>query len=428
DNQKIAMATETKPNAKYQPVDWFTNAYAISSNAERQREASDQVRQEARFLRNETDNKTKWDQKDNNTRLADRVDVIRKWKEILEQTLGDLDAEIAKLSESKEQTEEALERKNLPTDTVNECLTVRDGRRSIDNVEDEIEHQLRKEQEVIAKAKRNLQQKVDEQFEQLCVLQEARQQILADLQNKNIALGIDIDQYNLNEQSPNISYKPNPTRVPKGSTTPQQWEDFSRYNVDRAKAEIASSGRLREAAHRTIHDTDNDLESQRQASDYALRKRLHEEEQAKDELEWQKQQTEDEIAELERDIRALEEAIKAKIPPAKLAETRLENRTTRPGVELCRDAVQYGLTDEVQQIKASKDALYDKLKQARHNLDGLQKQLDRINADLAEKTNSIMLDRRTADVRNRLATKPITQTDGNMLKTGITRERSKVLA
>ncbi|PAA46011.1 hypothetical protein BOX15_Mlig030066g1, partial [Macrostomum lignano] len=428
DNQKIAMATETKPNAKYQPVDWFTNAYAISSNAERQREASDQVRQEARFLRNETDNKTKWDQKDNNTRLADRVDVIRKWKEILEQTLGDLDAEISKLSESKEQTEEALERKNLPTDTVNECLTVRDGRRSIDNVEDEIEQQLRKEQEVIAKAKRNLQQKVDEQFEQLCVLQEARQQILADLQNKNIALGIDIDQYNLNEQSPNISYKPNPTRVPKGSTTPQQWEDFSRYNVDRAKAEIASSGRLREAAHRTIHDTDNDLESQRQASDYALRKRLHEQEQAKDELEWQKQQTEDEIAELERDIRALEEAIKAKIPPAKLAETRLENRTTRPGVELCRDAVQYGLTDEVQQIKASKDALYDKLKQARHNLDGLQKQLDRINADLAEKTNSIMLDRRTADVRNRLATKPITQTDGNMLKTGITRERSKVLA
>ena len=72
------------------------------------------------------------------------------------------------------------------------------------------------EQEVIEGIKRQLQQKIDESFEQLCVLQEARQQILADLQDKNIALGIDIDQYNLTEESPTISYKPDPCRVPKG--------------------------------------------------------------------------------------------------------------------------------------------------------------------------------------------------------------------
>ena len=38
------------------------------------------------------------------------------------------------------------------------------------------------EREVIAGIKRQLQQKIDESFEHLCVLQEARQQILADLQ------------------------------------------------------------------------------------------------------------------------------------------------------------------------------------------------------------------------------------------------------
>lgn len=64
--------------------------------------------------------------------------------------------------------------------------------------------------------KKQLQQKIDESFEQLCVLQEARQQILADLQDKNVALGIDVDQYNLTEESPGISYKPDPLRVPKG--------------------------------------------------------------------------------------------------------------------------------------------------------------------------------------------------------------------
>lgn len=64
--------------------------------------------------------------------------------------------------------------------------------------------------------KKQLQQKISESFEQLCKLQEARQQVLADLQDKNIALGIDIDQYNLTEESPDISYQPDPFRVPQG--------------------------------------------------------------------------------------------------------------------------------------------------------------------------------------------------------------------
>ncbi len=69
---------------------------------------------------------------------------------------------------------------------------------------------------MIAGIKKQLQGKIDEAFEQICVLQEARQQILADLQDKNIALEIDVDQYNLTEESPGISFKPDPTRVPKG--------------------------------------------------------------------------------------------------------------------------------------------------------------------------------------------------------------------
>ena len=69
---------------------------------------------------------------------------------------------------------------------------------------------------MIEAVKRQLQAQISDSFEQLCRLQEARQQVLADLQDKNIALGIDIEQYNLTEDSPEISYKPDPTRVPKG--------------------------------------------------------------------------------------------------------------------------------------------------------------------------------------------------------------------
>ena len=75
-------------------------------------------------------------------------------------------------------------------------------------------------------------------------------------------------------------------------------------------------------------------------------------------------QTEDEIADMETEIRRLGDAIRAKINPTKLAETRLENRTYRPNVELCRDNVQYGLTDEVKQLYTSKKALEEKLRQS----------------------------------------------------------------
>jgi len=422
------MATEVRPTNRFQPPDWFTSNYTISTNAERQRSASHQTRQESRFLRNETDSQTKWDQYSNNVRLADRIDHIRKWREILEKTLADLDKEIADISESKDLTENQLESMNIPTDTVVENLTIREGRQHIDVVQDEVENQLHKEVEVIDGIKKSLQQRISEQFEQLCLLQEARQQIQADLQDKNIAQEIDIDQYNLTDKSSQISYKPDSMRVPKGSTTPQQWEDFSRYNKERADAEMMSSNRLREAVHHTLQRCANDLEAQKIATEYAYRKRIRETERAKDELEWQKKQTEDEIAELENDIRGLKESIRDKINPTKLAQTRLENRTYRPNVELCRDAPQYGLTDEVKQLEATKKALEEKLKQAQHALDGLQKNLHRINDDLAEKNNSLMLDKRCMDVRQKLNPAGQTEVQRNLTLTGIERQRSHVLA
>jgi len=53
---------------------------------------------------------------------------------------------------------------------------------------------------------------------------------------------------------------------------------------------MASSRCLRDANHHVIQQTDNDLAAQQAATDYALRKRLHELERALDELRWQKQQ------------------------------------------------------------------------------------------------------------------------------------------
>ena len=62
----------------------------------------------------------------------------------------------------------------------------------------------------------------------------------------------------------------------------------------------------------------------------------------------------------------MENALAAKHPPMMVAQTRLENRTYRPNIELCRDKPQYSLVDEVATITTSKQQLSEKLDTAKY--------------------------------------------------------------
>ncbi|XP_032102829.1 tektin-2 isoform X2 [Sapajus apella] len=397
------MATlSVKPGQRFQLPDWHTNSYLLSTNAQLQRDASHQIRQEARVLRNETNNQTIWDEHDNRSRLAERIDTVNRWKEMLDKCLTDLDAEIDALTQMKESAEQNLQAKNLPLDVAIECLTLRESRRDIDVVKDPVEDELHKEVEVTEATKKALQQRISQAVEQLCLLQEVRQQLHSDHRGKMETLEIDRGCLSLNLKSPNISLKVDPTRVPDGSTTLQQWGNFSQFNKDRAEAELKAARELRETIALTIAETNNELEAQRVATEFAFRKRLREMEKVYSELKWQEKNTLEEIAELQEDIRHLEEDLHRKFLSLKLSHTRLEARTYRPNVELCRDQAQYGLTDEVHQLQATIAALKQKLAQAQDALDALYKHLARLQADIACKANSMLLDTKCMDTRRKL--------------------------
>uniref|UniRef100_A0A8C5LTR0 Tektin n=1 Tax=Leptobrachium leishanense TaxID=445787 RepID=A0A8C5LTR0_9ANUR len=397
------MATlSLKPANRFAVPDWYTNNALISTNAERQRSASHDLRQEARILCNETNNKTEWDEHDNRTRLADRIDDVDKWRLLIDKCLNEVDAEIDALNQKKDEAERALQAKNVPLDVAVECLTLRERRREIDLVRDPVEDELCKEVEVIEGARKALQQKISEAFEQLCLLQESRQQLNWDHRCKVETLDIDRTGLSLNRNSPNISLKVDPKRVPAGSTTPQEWEQYSHYNKERADAEIRASTQLREAITMTIAKTNNEVEAQRVAVEFAFRKRIREFEKAHSELKWQEKNTKEEIEDMEEDIRRLEADLRDKRGPLKLAHTRLETRTYRPNVDLCRDQVQYGLTDEVYQLEGTIAALKQKVAQSQDALDALYKHLARIEADIKMKENSLSLDNKCLDVRRKL--------------------------
>ena len=98
------------------------------------------------------------------------------------------------------------------------------------------------------------------------------------------------------------------------------------------------------------------------------------------------------IQELEDNIERLDRAIGDKENPLKLSETRLDNRSQRPNVELCRDSVQYKLVEEVQEIQSSVGQLKDRLADSEGSLKGLiRRQLD-LEEDISVKANSLFID------------------------------------
>lgn len=72
------------------------------------------------------------------------------------------------------------------------------------------------------------------------------------------------------------------------ATSITEWDECSRYIKDRAEAELASSSKLRLEMYHALQQTANDLEAQKQATEFAFRKRMHMVKRARDELEFQK--------------------------------------------------------------------------------------------------------------------------------------------
>uniref|UniRef100_A0A3Q3WLQ7 Tektin n=1 Tax=Mola mola TaxID=94237 RepID=A0A3Q3WLQ7_MOLML len=395
-------ALSAKPGLRHSVSEWDSNNQRLSAAAQKERDTSEAIREEGRSLRDQTGCKTTWDERDTSRRLNDRAWDVARCKEALENCAQKLDAEMEALTLSKEQTEEALAATAVPLGVSAECLTLRDGRRGYELVVDPADEQLNKEVALIESVQQVLQQHVDKAFEQLCVLQEARHHLTADLQNKQDALDIDLSCLSLTVKSPQISLKTNPTRIPSGSSTPQEWLQFSLYNVARAQEAMQASQRMREDVSLSRTQLQNELDAQRRATEFALRKRHHHQERACSELQWQIKKAEEEMAEMESDIQGLDADLQAKTASLKLAHTRLENRTRRPGVDLCRDEVQHGLIDEAHQLEATITALEQKLSDAQHSLQKMKLHHSRMLQDLSRKQEALTLDQRSMNTRTRL--------------------------
>ncbi|CAK8696159.1 unnamed protein product [Clavelina lepadiformis] len=401
----VGQATAGFRTAKYTPEEWHQNNYAKFYQSFSDRDNAERIQHESKKLANETLALTNRTQADVTKKLGERIHDINFWKYELQREINDVIAETDLLFQQKVRLEKALDATEIPMQIATDNLECRFRRQGPDMVKDNVEIQLLREVDLLKSVQDLLQRTIDQTKNQIRMNRDAKQNLELDWSDKLDAHNIDDKCGRLNNQSTDIEYHPNSAKFEDNSSTPETWAQFTHDNIVRAERERMASINLRSLIDNVLHDTSDDLREQCNSVNVAFAKRVEEMNDAKTKLENHLQKVLIEIGNQEKNIAMLKEAINEKEPPMQVSQTRLHHRTYRPGVELCRDPVQYRLVSEVGEITESIENLKSRLAEAENSLRQLEDTRMALEKEIAIKSNSLFIDReKCMTVRTRYPT------------------------
>ncbi|KAM6155552.1 tektin-4 isoform 2-T2 [Rhynchocyon petersi] len=382
------LATAGFRAAKYLTDEWFQNCYARYHQAFADRDQSERRRHESQQLAAETEALARRTQEDSTRRVGERLQDIHCWKSELQRQIEELVTETDLLLADKLRLERALDATALPYSIAMDNLQCRERRQHPDLVRDCVEEAelTRNIQELL---KRTLMQAVN----QIRLNREHKETCEMDWSDKVEAYNVDETCSRYHNQSTEVQFHPHSAVLEESASTPETWARFSRDNLYRADRERQASVNLRQLIDCILRDTSEDLRLQCNAVNLAFEHRCEELEDVRLKLEHHLLKTLREITDQEHNIGTLKQAIKDKEAPLKVAQTRLYQRSRRPNVELCRDAAQFRLVSEVEELNTSLTALKEKLLEAEQSLQNLEDTRMSLEKDIAVKTNSLFIDR-----------------------------------
>nr|XP_060612812.1 tektin-1 isoform X2 [Anolis sagrei ordinatus] len=321
-----------------------------------------------------------------------RLEEIGFWREQLREKLDHLAEETEALMDAEVRLRKGMEGIREPLLITQQCLLNRERRVGPDLVRDEAEKELQKEAEVLQGAEALMERTREQVLEQIRLNRSAKYTVEKDLADKEAALNIDTYCAALNNNTPDIRYAQNVVKVEENSVSPEEWIDFSDANANKADRQRNNSKSLQVLVDRILAQVAADGRRQKAAADNALRERIKETKEAKRMLEEHLDKVMEQIGSQEKNITALRKAIVDKEGPAKVAQTRLEARTYRPNVELCRDTAHMRLMREVNEIERNICRLQEALAQAERELKGLLRRQLSLEEEIQVKANSIYID------------------------------------
>uniref|UniRef100_A0A8C7ET40 Tektin n=1 Tax=Neovison vison TaxID=452646 RepID=A0A8C7ET40_NEOVI len=351
------LATAGFRSAKYLADEWFQNCYARYHQAFADRDQSEQQRHESQQLAAETEALARRSQEDSTRKVGARLQDTHCWKSELQQEVRELAAETDLLLAQKQRLQRALDATAVPFSVATDNLQCRERRQHPDLVRDFVEMELLKEAELIRNIQELLKRTITQAVNQIRLNREHKETCERDWSDKVEAYNIDQMCALYHNQSTEVQFHPHSAKFEESRRDPRLQTPTPPWALTKQEQER----RCQEVARPT-----------REPSCV---------------------QTLREITDQEHNIAMLKQAIKDKEAPLKVAQTRLYQRSHRPNVELCRDAAQFRLVNEVEELNTSLAALKEKLLEAEQSLRNLEDTRMHLEKDLAVKTNSLFIDR-----------------------------------
>nr|CAI5860677.1 unnamed protein product [Callosobruchus analis] len=341
----------------------------------------------------EVNERTDLNKRDTDHKLAEKLKDIEFNKTEIEKQRKEVVKEIDNLTTYMERIKDAMN--SLREDAlkiVRKCLMLREGRLGIDLCFDEVERELKKELRVIEGAQSLLVRALQQANEQVRRLRSTIYFMDRDLEDKGNVLKIDTHNTSLTNTSLNLSIYHGFSPLDPATVTLQEWEKYTRRNIENGAKEINSARQLRSYVDTLLIQVIDDLRAQCHAVNNAFRRRIEELKGAKTKMEVQHAKVARQVNEIGRAITRLEKSISEKEGYMALAHTRLGNRAQRPGMELCKDNVGFALTNEVAELRSNLADLQLKMSEARASMRYLLKTQLQLEEDINIKTNSIKID------------------------------------
>jgi len=379
--------------SKYTPSDWFKSNNQNYRSSDMTRGAAQRLRDENVRICHDTDAKTVKNQQESSKNLGNRIADINFWKSEVNHELDEMGKEINDLTNWKKRTEQALKETEGPLQIAQECLFNREKRQGIDLVDDAVEKELLREVDTIRRSQDHLRKMIDRANTQLSMDRAAQHELEKDLTDKFRVLGIDNRCHQLGNNSQGIGFFRGVEGVDQTTTVPESWVKFSNDNILRSQRERNASKGLRSDLDSVMQETGNEMWTQYNNVNVAFSGRIAESMDARNSLQAHLAKVLQEINEMENNIDLCRKAIKDKQAPMQVAQTRLEARTRRPNVELCRDQPQHRLTREVGEIYETVDVLQNRLRAAESALQELVRTKTTLEHDLGVKNNSLYIDK-----------------------------------
>ncbi|XP_039314810.1 tektin-3-like [Solenopsis invicta] len=369
---------------RYTPCEWVRNQIELHNEANANRNYSEKLRKKTTCLVGEIDEKIQKGQRKSGERIMD----ITFWRNDIVSELERLIVENDKLQECRRNSQIVIQNLEAQLHIAQECLYHRESRKGIDLVHDEVEKALLKEVEIVRNCETKLKQFVDNCANQLTNGRSIQHQLQIHVQKKE-TLGID----NVYQQMNNCSGLQRYDDVERYEPRTEAWAEASNSIVKKSQVERAKSHKLRSDIDSAINVIGCEIFEAWTETNKALDRRAAEMLEAKEKLQTHLHKILEEIYNAEKSIVLMQKTIADKIPKLKVTHTRLEIRTHRPEIELCKDEAQLRMLKEVEDINKIMYNMNMKLQQTEAQHQQLLRTKSNLESNLKSKTDALFIDK-----------------------------------